>query len=566
MQRRYPKRARNVTDYNVKRIFEKYERAQSADAASAPTHTPAPPPKPKKQPLPVVNAKPGFFDALRSKTASKPASGIVPTSFADFLKARLNSEAATAAVRAAALAGTAVTMPPKLTEAEARAITNEQFAPTALWNLSVRTDDRASLWQLKPSTRRWLGISTSSRSTANVDGATTPTLPTGERGPPLKLKLGDLITSHAGPAPNALDLRDDLESFEGAGLIGRPKDALSLESASLAAPVQPETAAAPTAASKPQPIAAAAPAKSSKPLPAFVQTASSRSKQPAPAPVAPPKSPAASKPKAATTSKGTRDLLSYFSTQIASPHPAKPPRPSNHAPAPVPKSTPAKASASKKATVSASAKAKGKARARDTIDADDFEFYPHSSLGSGSQVIVDLTHSSSAPESMAERPPQKRVHSHSASIATSSSKRIAAAQPAEAGKKKKKTVGLGGDRREVLIKQANLRAEIRQKEAERQREEEEVCFWNTEDEEELNGESGNRVTVELPARRNGVVEGKTVKRKRVVHGPDRDSDEDSDSPPATVELSRKSSKQSHPSTAAKVAAKSTAGSSSKAAQ
>lgn len=726
MQRRYPKRARNVTDYNVKRIFERYDRAQSAYAVSTPTYAPAPAPtKAKKQPLPVVKAAPEFIDALRSKSTNKATAGTVPSSFADFLRGRVNSDRATAAVRAAALTGSPVTMPSKLSDAEAREITDEQLLSTALWNVSVRTDDRASLWQLKPSTRRWLGISNSSRSDTNTDGATTPSLPDGEKGPPLNLKLRDLLLSHTGPAPNPLDLRDDLQSFDSAGSIGRAKDAEYLESAarrirlgrayklplpdtlqlfadmehkewvrvdddvtdaghlaedwkareegkimvevensdwiqsqydhagrkrvsrilpesggeikmyfdlkqseaalpeeeesqgvkivrrqspkksprlasvgprrepsdaeaesdvemhvvddatpspeagpsgtrsglmavepmletsesplpglgldvSNAPAKRPEPTAVPAAATKTQTITAAAssakgPVKSHSNA---TKVSSSSTSKPASTSTSVAKSPAATKPKATTSSKGRRDLLSYFTTQSTVPQLPKPPKISKPASSALTSTTSTKPSAPPaptKATVSASAKAKGKARARTNFeDADNFEVFPHSSLGSGSQVVVDLTHSSSASESMAA--PQERIHFPCPSIAASSSKRTAADQQAEVVKKK--TIGLGGERKAVLVKEANLGAEQR-KQAEREREEEEeLSLWNTEDEEELNN-NVDGVRVELPAL------GKAVKRKRISNKPLGDSSD-----------ARKASKQTHPSssTAAKVAA------------
>ncbi|CCF54198.1 hypothetical protein NDA10_007827 [Ustilago hordei] len=700
-QRRYPKRARNVADYNVKRIFERYERAQSADAA------PPPPSKPKKQPLPVVNASPAFFDALRSKTANKVPGGSVPSSFVDFLQGKINSGAATAALRAAALSGSAVTMPPKFTEAEAKAVADKPIPSTALWNVSIRTDDRASLWQLKPSTRRWLGVTNPGHSDPNADGATTPTLPAGEKGPALNLKLRDIIASHTGPPPNPADLRDDLQRFEGAGLIGRPKDAEYLESASrrlrlgraykLPLPdtlsafvdmehkewvraeedlpemarlaedwkareegkitvevensdciqshydhagrktvsrIRPETggeirmyfdlkqseAAGPqeesqnyrivrresprkspslsrlsssqvardpsdaeadsdvemrsgedgtpsptagpsrlgmgadesmaersespvsvmevdapaspskrteavlavsAAEPKTRPAIALAAAKISKSLPNAVRASSPKSKPQPSKSSAPPKNPAAiqPKPKIATASKGTaRNLLSYLSTQISAPQPAKPAKVSKSVPAPATTSTSVKSSTIKP-TVSASAKAEGKARARDIIDLDDFEFFPHSSLGSGSQVFVDLTHSSSASESIAERPLSKKVRSSSPVVSTSS-KRAA--------------------------KVERLQVE---------EEEEEVSFWNTEDEAELNAElRTNGVTVGLPATPTKA-KGKTVKRKHAANRMRADSDSDSPSPAlAPAAVARKALKTMHPSTAAQVAA------------
>uniref|UniRef100_V5EHJ2 Uncharacterized protein n=1 Tax=Kalmanozyma brasiliensis (strain GHG001) TaxID=1365824 RepID=V5EHJ2_KALBG len=94
-----------------------------------------------------------------------------------------------------------------------------------LRNITVNTEDRASLFQLKASTRRWLGVGQDSDDEV---GTKTPTLP--NTSTPLTMKLGSLIAwhTHKDPLTPAV-LRDLLASDDGSNPIGRAKDATSLE-------------------------------------------------------------------------------------------------------------------------------------------------------------------------------------------------------------------------------------------------------------------------------------------------------------------------------------------------
>ncbi len=95
---RYPRRARNVTDYNVKRRFERfeYEQAQLREANEATSTRPV---THKKMSLPVVMAPPDFFDALRSGKGKKSAAGGAEKtgSFADYLMDKVKTSSSSSA-------------------------------------------------------------------------------------------------------------------------------------------------------------------------------------------------------------------------------------------------------------------------------------------------------------------------------------------------------------------------------------------------------------------------------------------------------------------------------------
>ena len=231
---RYPRRARNVTDYNVKRAFERYERNQdSEDSGRVPTHAT----RPQKVVAPVIVASPQFFDALRSRKPSKSANDAKATpSFADFLLNRANPAASAGETLSTGPLNRNADSSATLTEAQARALLKSRPVPQTMCNILVNTQDRSSLFQLKPSTRRWLGIRGSgpldlNDESSDDDAIESPRLP--GTGTPIHLKLGAIIPTHRrrdkiSPA----ELRDALEAFEGKGLIGRPIDATALESAS----------------------------------------------------------------------------------------------------------------------------------------------------------------------------------------------------------------------------------------------------------------------------------------------------------------------------------------------
>ncbi|SPO20122.1 uncharacterized protein UTRI_00519_B [Ustilago trichophora] len=237
---RYPRRARNVTDYNVKRAFERYEQDQNLDAhpAASVAVTIAPVDKRKKTPLPEETAPQEFFDALRTPGINKAANALTPhASFRDFLVAKARTDSAVAAASASAAPSTrSHDSHGILTEAEAQTIPRLHFGPTSLLNITVNAEDRGSLYQLKPSTRRWLGISGPGPLQLTEDDAedkfvTPPRL--GDR-TPLNLTLKDLIPSHLDEERNtASSLRRafGLHEGDGAGLIGRSRTSEALESA-----------------------------------------------------------------------------------------------------------------------------------------------------------------------------------------------------------------------------------------------------------------------------------------------------------------------------------------------
>jgi len=235
-QRRYPKRARNVTDYNVKRAFERYERAKSEEIRSTQMDNS----KPKKgsmsgkKPLPVVVASPAFFDAFQSQSTTKEAGrNAESSSFAAFLLAKAQSSASAASV----LASNAVTLrstdtPVGLTEAQAREIPDRGLDPAALWDIPVRTDDVGSLFQLKPSTRRWLGIAGPNRQ-ANIEcEVNVLDLPKARPIQERKRKLSSFIATHCSARAHLDRLPAVLDMFSDTALIGRARDAVTMESAS----------------------------------------------------------------------------------------------------------------------------------------------------------------------------------------------------------------------------------------------------------------------------------------------------------------------------------------------
>lgn len=229
---RYPRRARNVTDYNVRRAFERYERAQEQESAPVQVN------RPKKSLLPVVVASPEFFDALRSKKTSKTTDpGRKPPTFAEFLMSKTKP--------APAAKGSTSAVPPltrsagpssTLTEAQVQALLKPTIGPRPLFDITVNTQDRASLFQLKPSTRRWLGIKSSGPLEHDVDssdddGITSPPIP--GSGTPIPLTFGSIISLHLRQEKLApAELREMFDSLKGPSLIGRPKDATDYESAS----------------------------------------------------------------------------------------------------------------------------------------------------------------------------------------------------------------------------------------------------------------------------------------------------------------------------------------------
>ncbi|SJX60496.1 uncharacterized protein SRS1_10119 [Sporisorium reilianum f. sp. reilianum] len=222
---RYPRRARNVTDYNVKRAFERYERTQGQEGAG-----PVYAPRSKTTLLPIVAAGTEFFDALRSQKGSKPANAAPkPTSFADFLMRKTKAAPAAPATQSgippsAHSAAPSVT----LTEAQVRTILKPTIGPRPLFDIIVNTQDRAGLFQLEPSTQRWLGRDADS---SDDDVVESPPVP--GSGTPIPLTFGSIIPLHRRQdKPTPAELRDMFDSLQGTSLIGRPKTATELESAS----------------------------------------------------------------------------------------------------------------------------------------------------------------------------------------------------------------------------------------------------------------------------------------------------------------------------------------------
>ncbi|SPO21042.1 uncharacterized protein UTRI_00519 [Ustilago trichophora] len=237
---RYPRRARNVTDYNVKRAFERYEQEQSLEAhpAASVAIGIAPAVKRKKTLLPEEIAPPEFLDALRTLGSNKAASVEGPhASFTEFLVAKAKTDSGVAAASASAIPLTRSHESRRiLTEDEAQTIPQLHFGPTSFLNITVNTEDRGSLYQLKPRTRRWLGLSGPGPLQLTEDNAEEEpvTPPRVNNRTPLNLKLKDLITSHLDEESHtASSLRRafGLHEGDGAGLIGRPRTSETLESA-----------------------------------------------------------------------------------------------------------------------------------------------------------------------------------------------------------------------------------------------------------------------------------------------------------------------------------------------
>ncbi|SNX81769.1 uncharacterized protein MEPE_00474 [Melanopsichium pennsylvanicum] len=233
---RYPRRARNITDYNVKRAFEALEYAHENQAHIIPTvAVPAvtSTPKSKKTSLPVVIAPAEFFDALNAQSSSTSLKGKekASSSFAEFLMSKSRSQTAAASTTTTTRSAE---LSMSLTAGQARAISRLRPASSSIsrWEVTVRTDDKSQLYQLKPSTRRWLGISDSDPLDSTVDymdeRPITPPSP-GKRHP-LPFNFGTLISSHLGGISQST-ICDALETC-GIGLIGRPKTAVELESTS----------------------------------------------------------------------------------------------------------------------------------------------------------------------------------------------------------------------------------------------------------------------------------------------------------------------------------------------
>ncbi|GAC95426.1 hypothetical protein PHSY_003002 [Pseudozyma hubeiensis SY62] len=227
---RYPRRARNVTDYNVMRAFERLERDQddAIEIASATIGNVHPVERPKKTLLPVVHAAPQFLEAINSARSSH--AGTRALSFADFLTSQTKARPVEASPSSPSSTRDDYTTGP-LTMAQARAILKPTIGPRPLWDITVNTEDRASLGHLKASTRRWLGINdpdliqSDANSSDEADHESTPVT-----GVPLGLKLRSIFTfNRKNYRPTASHLREMFSSLDNSGSIGRPKDAASLE-------------------------------------------------------------------------------------------------------------------------------------------------------------------------------------------------------------------------------------------------------------------------------------------------------------------------------------------------
>lgn len=212
--RRYPKRARNVTDYNIRRAFERFER-QLAQETSAQVNHPA---RQKKKTLPVVFASSEFLDRVRQGAASTSYTPPRPqSSFADFLLAK--AQTAASAEPTVPAASTRSTRPTRaLTEAKARELPSRILHPAAFWDFPVRAD-RERLAQLPLSTRRALGFEP-------APPPTSPQIP-----PPAgrKVTFRELLSLQA-QRPKAAQRRMQLESVVGEGRLGRPPHAEGLDS------------------------------------------------------------------------------------------------------------------------------------------------------------------------------------------------------------------------------------------------------------------------------------------------------------------------------------------------
>ncbi|KAI3483601.1 hypothetical protein L1887_53517 [Cichorium endivia] len=212
--RRYPKRTRNVTDYNIRRAFERYER-QHAQEASAQVHQPA---RQKGKTLPVVLASSEFLDRVRLGAARTSHTRPRPQrSFADFLLAK--AQTATSDEPTFPAASTRSTRPAgALTEAKARQLPSRTLHPAAFWDFPVRAD-RERLAQLPLSTRRALGFEP-------APPRTSPQIP-----PPAgrEVTFRDLLSLQA-QRPKAAQRRMQLESVVGEGRLGRSPHAEGLDS------------------------------------------------------------------------------------------------------------------------------------------------------------------------------------------------------------------------------------------------------------------------------------------------------------------------------------------------
>ncbi|KAJ9476708.1 hypothetical protein PHBOTO_000389 [Pseudozyma hubeiensis] len=227
---RYPRRTRNVTDYNVMRAFERLERDQhdAVELASASIGANHYLERPKKTLLPVVHAAPQFLEAIRFAKTSR--SGTTALSFTEFLTGQTKARPLQASPSSAFSTRDAYTTGP-LTTAQARVILKPTVGPRPLWDITVNNEDQASLGQLKPSTRRWLGIKgpdhlqsdADSYDEADNESTPVPSVPVG-------LKLRSILTfNRRDYRPTASQLREMFSSLDNSGPIGRPKDAASLE-------------------------------------------------------------------------------------------------------------------------------------------------------------------------------------------------------------------------------------------------------------------------------------------------------------------------------------------------
>ncbi|TKY90679.1 hypothetical protein EX895_000677 [Sporisorium graminicola] len=224
-QRRYPRRARNVADYNVRRAFDRYDGMQGEDqedlVAVERSH-------PKTMPQAPVIASPAFFEALRSGKASRTAGlGRKPPSFAEFLMSK------TKAVPAAG--STSISVPRSirsagpsamLTEAQVRAL----LKPTiGLFNITVDTQDHAGVLGQKLNASR--GELQPDATSSDKDGVQSPSLPAS--GTPIDLTFRSIIPLHLRRDKlTPAELREMLDSLGGTGPIGRPRNATDYESAS----------------------------------------------------------------------------------------------------------------------------------------------------------------------------------------------------------------------------------------------------------------------------------------------------------------------------------------------
>lgn len=237
---RYPRRARTVIDYNIQRASERYQRQESdASGIVASPNTCNSTDGSKEKRLTVVTATPQFFEALKSQRPRETAGVAAKStpSFAEFLmtKARPKSTESSHSKVDAAIVRSAET-PPLLTEGQARKLLEPNFGSPLCYNITVSTEDRASFYQLKPSTRRSLGIKGTGPlllSDDISDKVNTELQPTNGTGKPLGHKLDSILSfNRRDTRPTPAVLGQMFESLDGTGPIGRPRDATSLESAS----------------------------------------------------------------------------------------------------------------------------------------------------------------------------------------------------------------------------------------------------------------------------------------------------------------------------------------------